>query len=253
MTVEERLYRNSRIGKKSLAILIDPDKVESDNSLLELVLECKKHNVDYFLVGGSLITTNNFNHTIYLLKSNCDIPVIIFPGSVNQIDPSADAILFLSLISGRNPEFLIGNHVTAAPLLRSSGIEVIPTGYMLIGNEHSTTVSYMSNTVPIPKDKVSVGVATAMAGEMLGLKLCYLEAGSGAKEPVPSKMIFRIKANTSFPIFVGGGLNSIAKVEEAIGSGADVVVMGNSIERDPALIGEVSKKISVINDALNIH
>lgn len=240
-------------GHKSLSVLIDPDKTEDPVSLLRLINKCMESKVDYFFVGGSLIHSYNLRDIIQIIKENSNIPVILFPGSNLFIEFSADALLFLSLISGRNSEFLIGQHVTAAPILKSSNLEILATGYILIDSGEPTSVSYMSNTTPIPGNKPSIAAATAIAGEMLGLKLIYLEAGSGAKNPVSEDMIRAVRASVELPLIVGGGLNTAIKAMAALEAGADMVVIGNGIEKNPNLVIEVSDKIYAYNESLNIH
>lgn len=235
------LKENRHSGKKSFAVLIDPDKIEGESACMRIVNMSIENQVDYFLVGGSLITGNNFGRVVQLIKENTDIPVVIFPGSSMHIESTADAILFLSLISGRNPDLLIGQHVVAAPVLKRSNLEVLPTGYMLINSGQQTTVSYMSNTTPIPHDKTSVAACTAIAGEMLGLKLIYMDAGSGAEVPVSSKMINMVRKAVDIPLIVGGGINNAHKAARAYESGADMIVIGNGIEKNPALLIEVAE------------
>ncbi len=221
-------------SKKRIALLVDPDGYDS-RGLEELIEKINLYPPDLLLVGGSLLF-NPIEITITALKLGCKLPVFIFPGNLFQLSDRADGILFLSLISGRNPEFLIGNHVLAAPHLSRSGIEVIPTGYMLIGNGKTTSVEYMSNTLPIPGDKTDIAVATAMAGEMLGLKSFYLEAGSGASHSVEPGIIRAIRKNISLPLIVGGGIRSAESAEELFSAGADMLVVGNAVEKDPGLI-----------------
>jgi putative glycerol-1-phosphate prenyltransferase len=182
-----------------------------------------------------------------MIKSLTSIPIILFPGSPLQLSSQADALLLLSLISGRNAEYLIGNHVVAAPFLRESGIEIVPTGYMLINGGKQTSVSYMSNTQPIPADKPDIALATAMAGEMLGLKIIYLDAGSGAINPVPLNMIASIAAGVSIPVIVGGGIRTPDAVRNAYESGADVVVVGNATETNQSLLSELIAVRDLIN------
>jgi putative glycerol-1-phosphate prenyltransferase len=233
------LYERKASGQKSFAVLIDPDKVnlESFSNLLDLCIEYK---ADYIFVGGSLITDYVLGDVITKIKSYTNIPVILFPGNSLHIHSRADAILLLSLISGRNPEFLIGQHVVSAPVLRKSGLEILPTGYMLIDSGRQTTVSYISNTNPIPHDKPGIAACTAMAGEMLGLKLTYLDAGSGAINPVSPEMIAAVRQSVNTPIIVGGGINSIKKAKNALSAGADVVVVGNGIEENVDLLREIA-------------
>lgn len=248
-----QLETNTRHGKRSLGILLDPDKITDNASCLRIINMCIENQVDYLLVGGSLITRNNFSQIIHLIKSNSSLPVIIFPGSYYQIDTQADAILFLSLISGRNPEFLIGQHVIAAPILKRTALEVIPVGYMLVNSGPPTAASYISNTMPIPTDKISIAVSTAMAGEMLGLRCIYMDAGSGAEKPVPQKLIAAVKKNVGVPLIVGGGINSVSKAVQALEAGADMLILGNSVEQNPELLLEVSDRIHSINQSLNIN
>ncbi len=229
--MNRNIYQNIiKKNQKKIAVLIDPDK--TDKSYIgETILMAIKAKVDFFLIGGSLISKYP-DHFVQELKQNSDIPVILFPGSLLQFSAKADAILFLSLISGRNPELLIGNHVSIAPLLKKSKMEVLPTGYMLISTGKSTSVEYISNTFPIPANKTDIAVATAVAGELLGLKLIYLEAGSGADYPVPAEMIRRVKQNIDIPLIVGGGLKTEDQIKNVCESGADIVVVGNALEKD---------------------
>ena len=221
-------------SKKRIALLVDPDGYDN-GSLEELIKLINQYPPDLLLVGGSILF-KPIDITITALKLGTRLPVFIFPGNLYQLSDRADGILFLSLISGRNPEFLIGNHVLAAPHLGRSGIEVIPTGYMLIGDGKVSSVEYMSNTGPIPGDKPDIAVATAMAGEMLGLKSLYLEAGSGASHIVEPGIIRAIRKNISLPLIVGGGIRSVENAEELFAAGADMIVVGNALEKDPELI-----------------
>lgn len=221
-------------SKKRVALLVDPDGYDT-KGLEELIEYINLYPPDLLLVGGSILF-KPIEITITALKLGTKLPVFIFPGNVFQLSERADGILFLSLISGRNPEFLIGNHVLAAPHLSRAGIEVIPTGYMLIENGRSTSVEYMSNTRPIPGDKPDIAVATAMAGEMLGLKTLYLEAGSGAANSVDPAMVSAIRKNISLPLIVGGGIRSAQTAKELYNAGADMIVVGNVMEKDPTLL-----------------
>ena len=248
MTVYQRLLNCRQTGTKALAVLIDPDKVDDLADCRRLVRMGVESRVDFFLVGGSLITRDNFGHVVRLIKEVSEVPVVLFPGSNLHIEPSADAILFLSLISGRNPELLIGQHVVAAPVLKRSGMETLPTGYILINSGGATTVSYMSNTVPIPQDKPSVAACTAMAGEMLGLKLIYLEAGSGAQQPIDSKTIRLVRKSVDVPLIVGGGIDDRYKAQRALEAGADMLVVGNSVEENPALLTELAELMETYRD-----
>ena len=229
--------------------MLDPDKIEQ-NTLSALLTKASNFPVDFFLVGGSLVTDYAHQELIATIRRHCQTPIILFPGNPLHIDPSADAILFLSLISGRNPEFLIGQHVIAAPLLKKSGLEILPTGYMLVDSGAQTTVSYISNTMPLPHDKPSVAACTALAGEMLGLKLIYLDAGSGARRPVPLAMIEAVRAVVDLPLIVGGGINSGEKAYEALKAGADLLVIGNGIEKDPDLLPQIAAVVQAFNQSV---
>ena len=229
-------------NKKSFAVLIDPDAT-NDASLLNIIRAANDAGVDFILVGGSLITNGYFEKCIETIKSNSQIPCIIFPGNNLQISKKADAILLLSLISGRNPELLIGNHVLAAPVLKQSNLEIIPTGYMLIDGGRTTSVSYMSNTIPIPSDKYAIAASTALAGQMLGLKLIYMDAGSGALQAIPSKLITEVSNQISIPVFVGGGIRNEDQAIASCMAGADTVVVGNAVEKDISLIKRIADAV----------
>ncbi|MBL7111473.1 MAG: geranylgeranylglyceryl/heptaprenylglyceryl phosphate synthase [Bacteroidales bacterium] len=220
--------------RKLFALQVDPDK-HNTASLIKTARYSNVYDVDFLLVGGSLVSTP-IDETIKILKAETDKPVIIFPGNILQISELADGILLLCLISGRNPEYLIGNHVVAAPLLKRSRLEIIPTGYILIENGRSTSVEYISNTKPIPADKTDLAVATAMAGEMLGHRLLYLEAGSGAYEPVKTNLISEVKKNIQIPLIVGGGIQHPDQIRKIFLAGADIIVVGTAIEKNADMI-----------------
>ena len=251
MNLYDKLLEKKQKGYKSFAVLLDPDKLDKE-SCAKIVNMGVESKIDYFFVGGSLLTENNLNYIVGTIRTNSNIPVVLFPGSNVQIDASANAILLLSLISGRNPDFLIGQHVVAAPILKKSKLEIIPTGYILVDCGKQTTVSYISNTTPLPHDKPSIAVCTAMAGEMLGLKVIYLDGGSGAMYPVSKKMISMVSKSVDTPIIVGGGINTPQKAMDALTAGADMIVIGNAIEKDPNLLIEVSERVGEINKTLNI-
>eukprot|EP01136_Pigoraptor_vietnamica_P024031 Opistho-1_new@6722 len=233
---------NKKSGKKSFAVLIDPDKVDNEKieQLLTLATEAK---VDYFFVGGSLVISSHLDECIQQIKADSNIPVLLFPGSPSQVSKYADALLYLSLISGRNPELLIGQHVISAPFVKKSGLEIMPTGYMVIDGGAPTTVSYISNATPIPADKNEIAMCTAMAGEMLGMKLIYMDAGSGAKRPITETMIEKVARSIEIPLIIGGGITEPEKAYRNCKAGADVIVVGNAIEKDPSLIKEISNAV----------
>lgn len=240
-TYESLVDKKSK-GRKSFAVLVDPDKV-NDKSLSELITLSVEAGVDYFLVGGSLVISNYLDECVQLIKTKCDIPVILFPGSPSQVSKYADAILYLSLISGRNPELLIGQHVVSAPVVKKSGLEIMSTGYMVIDGGAPTTVSYISNAAPLPSDKNEIAMCTAMAGEMLGMKLIYMDAGSGARRAISEEMIHQVASCIDVPLIIGGGIVSPEKAYLNCKAGADVIVVGNAIEKDSALIKEIASAV----------
>ncbi len=245
--IYQQLVERKRRGIKSFTLLIDPDKFNEEVCRQLLAIEAFQ-KVDFIFVGGSLIQGININQTIQLVKQHASVPIIIFPGSNMHIDMSADGILFLSLISGRNPDFLIGQHIVAAPILKKSKLEILPTGYMLVEGGKQTTASYMSNTTPLPYDKPEVAACTAMAGELLGLKLIYADTGSGAEKAVSNKMINMLSKSVEIPLIVGGGIKSASQAVEMLEAGADVIVIGNAIETNPKLLTEVAEKIKNLNE-----
>lgn len=219
-------------GQKKIAILIDPDKNKSADSLLPLIKKINLLNPAFIFVGGSTVNSQDFKACLHILKAETKIPVVIFPGSHIQIDEQADAILFLSLISGRNPDFLIGHQVEAAPRIKSMNIDVIPTAYMLIDGGKNSSVAYVSQTSPIPRDQNSIAINTAIAGELMGMKTVFMDAGSGAINPISANMISQVKENLTIPLIIGGGLKTITEVETVLNAGADVAVIGNRIEEN---------------------
>jgi len=231
-----------RAGKKSFAVLIDPDKV-NDQNVAELIELSVSSKVDYFFVGGSLVVSNYLDQCLQLIRKNCSIPTVLFPGSPSQVSKYADALLYLSLISGRNAELLIGQHVVSAPMVKKSGLEVMSTGYMVVDGGAPTTVSYISNSSPLPSDKSEIAVCTALAGEMLGMKLIYMDAGSGAKNPISETMITKVAQSISVPLIVGGGIVDPEKAYLNCKAGADVIVVGNAIEKDSSLIREMADAV----------
>ncbi len=228
-SIYNSIIKDKKRGKKSLVILIDPDKINL-KKIDKLADKIHQSGANYVFVGGSLLSDNSFEKTVEQLKKSLKIPVIIFPGNNLQISKYADAILFLSLISGRNPEYLIGQQVTVAPLLAKTKLEVISTGYILIESGKTTSVEYISNTKPIPQDKPDIAVATALAGQMLGMKMIYLEAGSGASKPVSEKMIQSVSKHLKIPVIVGGGIRTKKQIQKTFKAGADIVVVGTAFE-----------------------
>lgn len=237
--VLRKLHLLKQQGRHAFAVLVDPDKIVADQ-MEELALLCSEASVDFLLIGGSLVMQHQLSRCIKIFRANTDIPVLLFPGNPAQVSPEADALLYLSLISGRNPELLIGQHVVSAPMVRNSGLEIISTGYMIIDGGVPTAVSYMSHSIPIPADKSDIALCTAWAGEMQGKHLIYMDAGSGAQNPVSEAMIRKVSSNIRIPLFVGGGIRTPEKVLANCKAGADVIVVGNAIEKDSSLIRELS-------------
>jgi phosphoglycerol geranylgeranyltransferase len=240
------LLTKKRMRHKSFALLVDPDKVEKTKTT-NLVALAVKSRVDYLFVGGSLVVSDHLDQVVQQIKSLCNIPVILFPGTPSQVSPFADALLYLSLISGRNPELLIGQHVISAPAVRKSGLEIISTGYMVVDGGAPTTVSYISNALPIPADKNEIALCTAMAGEMLGMKMIYMDAGSGARRPISTEMIERVSANIEIPLLIGGGIQNPEKVYHNARAGADLIVVGNAIEKDSSLLSEMAAALHSVS------
>lgn len=232
--------------KKSFAILLDPDKLD-ESSLKNRIDAINTYKIDFVFVGGSLISSDNLTYVLEQLKSKTIAPKVIFPGNGLHINSEADGILLLSLISGRNPDYLIGQHVISAPMLKRSGLELLSTGYILIDGGTATTVSYISNTMPLPNNKPDIASCTALAGEMLGLKLTYLDAGSGAKNPVSEEVIRAVRKTIEGPIIVGGGINSLQKAQNALSAGADIIVVGNAIEDNPNFICDIAQMVQSFN------
>lgn len=238
--------RKNAAGQKSFAVLLDPDNLPEDDCP-QLIHLCNEHQVDYIFVGGSLVTKDRQSALIRQIKQYTRIPVLLFPSSSLHIDAQADGILLLSLISGRNPELLIGQHVIAATLLQASQLTILPTGYMLVDSGRQTTASYMSNTTPLPHDKPAIAASTALAGQLLGLQWIYLDGGSGALNPISPEMIAAVRKTINLPLIVGGGINTVRKASTALAAGADVLVVGNHIEKDPHFIGEIAEVIREFN------
>jgi len=227
-----------KASKKALAVLIDPD--HDDLAVQNIAQICQTNQVDFIFVGGSIITHGELSNTIKIIKDNFSGLVYIFPGNELMIDQQADGILLLSLISGRNPEYLIGKHVTAAPTLAKSDLDIVATAYLLINGGKETSVSYISNTKPIPADKPDIAVATALAGKMLGMHCIYMDAGSGAQNAISNTMVSKVSKNINLPIIIGGGIRNAEKALELYKNGADVLVIGNGVENDQSLIKEIA-------------
>jgi phosphoglycerol geranylgeranyltransferase len=224
--------------------LLDPDKLSLEE-VKQRAKICEESGVDAILIGSSFLFSTQFEESIRSIKQACSLPVIIFPGNAGQISGEADAILFLCLISGRNPEYLIGEHVKAAPFIKQYNLEAISTGYMLIESGTTTSVEFMSNTIPIPRNKPDLAVAHALAGEFLGMKMIYMDGGSGAKYHVPTKLIEAVKKYITIPLIIGGGIKTPEVAEEKIKAGADFIVVGTAFEEmdNPYFLREFSEVV----------
>ncbi|HQV52158.1 MAG TPA: geranylgeranylglyceryl/heptaprenylglyceryl phosphate synthase [Flavobacteriales bacterium] len=243
-SVIQHIVSAKNTGRKLLAVLIDPDFGQDEARLERTVQNACMAKADLLFVGGSLLTSAAFNRCVELVKQWSDRPVVLFPGSPAQLSKHADAVLLLSLISGRNPELLIGHHVTAAPTLKAMGIETIPTGYMLVDGGKPTTVSYVSQTLPIPRDKPGIAACTALAGEMLGLRTIYMDTGSGAEFTVSPEMIAAVRNSVDLPIIIGGGIRDAKTARALCTAGADVLVIGTAFEEDPERIFEMREAVA---------
>jgi len=241
--VLETIEGGRAAGRKLLAVLVDPDFGQDENVLERTVQNACMARADLLFVGGSLLTSAAFDRCVELVRRWSDRPVVLFPGSPAQLSRHADAVLFLSLISGRNPELLIGHHVTAAPTVKALGLEAIPTGYMLVDGGRSTTAHYVSQSLPIPHDKPGIAVATALAGELLGLRTIYMDTGSGAARTVSPEMIAAVRTAVGLPIIVGGGIRTAAQARQLCDVGADVLVVGTAFEEDPERIFAMSEAV----------
>ncbi len=230
-SVAEFLTSARTTGRAGMLLLIDPDKVSFD-TLPGFIAEADAAGVDGYLVGGSLVLLPLLEQTIRAIKSITSRPVIIFPGGVHQISGEADALLFLSIISGRNADQLIGQHVIAAPIIRRLGLEAVSTGYMIIASDQVTTTEFMSHSKPIPRTKPEIAMAHAMAAELLGMRLVYLEAGSGASQPVPETMVHAVARSVSLPVIVGGGIRTPDAAAARVAAGASIIVVGNHFEKE---------------------
>lgn len=236
--IYQDLQKRKQQGKSGFAVLVDPDKV-APSDMQHLAELCNDAGVDYIFMGGSLVVDHQLEVCIQRFKAESNIPIVLFPGSPAQVTPYADALLYLSLISGRNAELLIGQHVVSAPAVRASGLEVISTGYMVIDGGVPTTVSYMSHSAPIPANKPDIALCTAWAGELQGKHVIYMDAGSGAANPISEEMIQKVSAHIDIPLIVGGGITEPEKVYRNCQAGSNIVVVGNAIEKDPLLIRDL--------------
>lgn len=242
MSILNKLQAARSENKHLLGVLIDPDKCKDKENLIAFLKNCENAKADILFIGGSLITSSVHESLAEFVKKHTRIPIVLFPGDPAQLDPNADGLLLLSLISGRNPEYLIGSHVKAAHAIRKSGLEIIPTGYMLIESGKITTALYISGTLPVPHNKPEVAASTALAGEMLGLKVFYLDAGSGAEKCVSENMINAVRETVQSPLIVGGGIRTYIDAKKAWDAGADLVMIGTLFEDSPEAIFNFQKR-----------
>lgn len=241
-------------GRKGIAWLVDPDKIFDYTEFTDEFDWVKSSKLDFIFVGGSHLSRDNFSEAVQAIRQIAgSIPLVIFPGSHMQVDGQADAILFLSLISGRNPEYLIGQQVQAAPIIKACDIEVLPTAYLLVSSGGVTSVSYVSQTIPIPNAKPHLAASTALAGKYLGMKYFFLDAGSGAATPVSADVIQAVKNSTQSPLVVGGGINSTEKLQASFEAGADIAVIGNAIENNSEVLREFLDFKNHLNLSLNVN
>lgn len=231
MTIYENILQAKAKNEKLLAILIDPEKVTVEHAF-DLAEKIKNSPATHIFVGGSTFSGSHLNELIAVLKQNTNLPTLIFPGHPFQISEEADGILFLSLLSGRNPDYLIEHQINSVRILEQTNLEVIPTAYLLIDGGSETAVQNVSQTKPIAHNDVELAYKTAKAGELLGMKLIYLEAGSGANQKISSEMIKYITENCKIPVIVGGGIRSIQAMQEVYDAGADLVVIGTAFENN---------------------
>lgn len=234
-----KIESDSRSGKKSLSLLLDPDEYGED--ALSSLFSTNIDHVSYIFVGGSLLKNEDTDQLVSRISKLSNKPVILFPGDSGHISDKADAILFLSLVSGRNPEYLIGQQVISAPIIKRTGLEVLPTAYMLVDGGKPTTVQYMSNTTPLPSDKPDIAACTALAAKYLGFKLLYLDAGSGAEKPVSQEIISAVKKESGLPLIVGGGIRDYERMEKSFDAGADIVVIGNAIQKNEIRLSDLHR------------
>ena len=236
------IYDQLNEAKPGVLALLDPDRISNEDAGKVTKLVCD-NGVKAILIGSSILVTPHFDKFVHAVSENANCSVILFPGGSHQVCSSANAIFFLSLLSGRNSEFLIGEQVKAVFMIKECGLEVIPVGYILVESGNYTAVEYISNTKPIPRTKPEIAVAHALAGQYFGMKYIYLEAGSGAQHPVPQTMVKKVRQNIDIPLIVGGGLRDYEEVAKTFDSGADFVVLGSIIERSESKFREIMRRL----------
>jgi phosphoglycerol geranylgeranyltransferase len=229
---KDRILKQFSAKTGQIAVLIDPEKTHDSETLSRLIQKAEFAGIDYFFIGGSTVSRTDFQRTIHFLKQNTSIPLVIFPGASHQISEEADALLYLSLVSGRNPDFLITHHIQSSLEVLEMEIEVLPTAYLLVDGGKQSSVAYVSQTSPIPRDQVGIALSTAVAAHLQGKKIVFLDAGSGALQSVPCEFVREIKKHINTPILVGGGIKSLAEIEKLTTAGTNVLVIGNKIEEE---------------------
>lgn len=239
MNVYKKIQESIRLSKKQIAVLIDPDKWANATEFADIVACYDSIGVDYIFVGGSTMDPHHFESCMNALPQKRSIPLLLFPGAHYQIHPKADALLFLSLVSGRNPEYLIGQQVKAAPAIQAMQLETIATAYILINGGIQSSTMQVTQTQALDRNDTQGCISTALAAKMMGMQAIYLEAGSGARIPIPTEIIRNVKHETQLPLIVGGGIKSTAAAKEAFDAGADIIVIGNALEKNPNLIKEI--------------
>lgn len=232
ITEKSNILKSFQQKKGQIAVLIDPEKIVSDKHLISLIEKADFAKVNYFFIGGSTVNSKDFEATIDLLNKNTKTPIVIFPGDNQQLSAKADGLLYLSLLSGRNPDYLISQHVSSAQEVVNLGIEVIPTAYLLVDGGTKSSVAYVSQTTPIPRNQINIAQNTAIAGVLQGKKVVYFDAGSGAKYTVPPIFIQNVSDSTNAVTIVGGGIRTVEQIVEMKTAGANVIVIGNKIEED---------------------
>lgn len=234
------ILSNIKNVKNAIAVLIDPEKTANEPQLISILEKARNASIDFIFIGGSTVTSQVFQKTAAFIKKQSAIPLVIFPGSSQQISEKADGLLYLSLLSGRNPDYLIGHHIDSATELAEMNLEIIPTGYLLIDGGTRSSVAYVSQTTPIPRSNVSIAKRTALAGKLQGKQVLFLDAGSGAKFAVPTDMIKVIK-QVGLPLIIGGGIQTIDQIKEIHAAGANIAVIGNKIEEDVDFLLEIKE------------
>lgn len=239
MKLSNPIFQQFKSKTGQIAVLIDPEETNSEEKLQRIVEKAEFSKIDYFFIGGSTVTRKDFKQVTSILKRLTRVPLVVFPGDYQQLSNDADALLYLSLLSGRNPEYLIGQHVKSAQEVLQLDLEVIPTAYILIEGGNQSSVAYVSQTTPIPREKTAIALNTAIAGSLQGKQVIYFDAGSGAKKSIDAKLVKQLKNQLDTIVIVGGGIRSVEQIENLKEAGASVIVIGNKIEEDIDFLLEI--------------